>query len=162
MSNSNSDRGCAVRPDGTLKDASEIDWDYDPDDAVAEQIDSTTAASSSSAPPKIHPFFTGARRSTRAARPSARTIDPDNVMNAPAKRKASSPTQKRRLSRRIIVESQSDGEINDKNYAESIPDTTDVEEIEESGDSEYERLKEMADADHQVYFYSAMRSIILI
>jgi hypothetical protein len=162
MSNSNPDHGCAVRPDGTLKDASEIDWDYDPDEAVAEHIDSTTAASFSSAPLNIHPFFTGARRSTHAACPSAHTIDPDNMMNAPAKCKASSPTQKCCLSRKIIVESQSDGEINNENYAESILDTTDVEEIEGPEDSKYKHLKEMADTDHQVYFYSAICSIILI
>jgi hypothetical protein len=163
MSNSNSDCGCTVRPDGTLKDASEIDWDYDPEEAAAAHINSTTvAASSSSAPLTIHPFFTGARCSTHAARPSACTMDPDNVMNALAKCKASSPTQYRRLSHKIVVESQSDGEINNEDYAESILDTTDIEEIEGPEDSEYEHLKEMADADHQVYFYSVMHSIILI
>jgi hypothetical protein len=162
MSNSNPDRGCTVRPDGTLKDASEIDWDYDPDEAVAEHINSTMAASFSSAPPNIHPFFTGACCSTHATCPSARTIDPDNMMNAPAKHKASSPTQKHHLSHKIIVESQSDGEINNENYAKSIPDTTDVEEIKGPEDSEYKHLKEMADADHQVYFYSVIHSIILI
>jgi hypothetical protein len=163
MSNSNSDCGCTVQPDGTLKDASEIDWDYDPEEVAAAHIDSTTvAASSSSAPLTIHPFFTGACHSTHAAHPSVRTMDPDNVMNALAKRKASSPTQYHRLSRKIVVESQSDGEINDKDYVESILDTTNIEEIEGPEDSEYKCLKEMADADHQVYFYSAMHSIILI
>ncbi|KAJ6485598.1 hypothetical protein C8R45DRAFT_277076 [Mycena sanguinolenta] len=68
--------GCAQKADGTLRDASEINWFNDRDD---EQPTSGPAVSSS----QLHPFFTGtakpvgkiagARRSARTTRPSART-----------------------------------------------------------------------------------------
>jgi hypothetical protein len=178
MSNSSDhDRGCAVRPDGTLKDASEIDWEFDPDgaDLAAIPNSSTMAAPSSGAPLKIHPFFAGqapptinlagSRRSARSTRPSARAIDPDNAMNAPAKRKASGPAPKRCVSRKIIAERpepQSDGESYDENYSEPARDATDVEESDGLEAGEYDSLKTMADADHQVCIHSVIQSIILI
>ncbi|KAJ6474858.1 hypothetical protein C8R45DRAFT_1160058, partial [Mycena sanguinolenta] len=74
--------GCAQKADGTLRDASEINWFNDRDD---EQPTSGPAASSF----QPHPFFTGtakpvgkiagARRSARTTRPSARMIDPNNA-----------------------------------------------------------------------------------
>lgn len=49
------DIGCAVRPDGTLKDASEIEWHFDKDD------ETPLTAPTPSAPTlhEIHPFFSG-------------------------------------------------------------------------------------------------------
>jgi hypothetical protein len=87
--------GCAVRSDGTLKDASEIEWEYDVDEA-SPKTPIPPVASTSLTPPNIHPFFTGhpapatgimaagSRRSARTLRPSARILDPNNAMNKPA------------------------------------------------------------------------------
>jgi hypothetical protein len=133
------------------------------------------AAPSSYAPSKMHPFFAGqappatklvgSRRSARSTRPSARAIDPDNVMNAPAKRKASGSSPNRCVSRRIMAEPRSDDESNDENYSEPAGNTshaTDVEESEGPEAGEYDSLKAMADADHRVKIYSAIHSIILM
>jgi hypothetical protein len=96
-----SDLGCAVRSDGSLKDASEIEWHYDEDDESPMASVSSTS-STSSLPAKVHPFFTGhpapakmvagSRRSTRALRPSSRVLDPDNVMNKSASSSALNPS----------------------------------------------------------------------
>jgi hypothetical protein len=150
MSNLNNEHGCTIHPDGTLKDASEINWDYDPDEVVPKITDTTMAASSSSAPAEIHPFFSGAHQSTRAIHPSACTIDPDNVMNASAKRKASSPAPNHCLARKIIAKPQSNGGNSNEDYSKPAQDTTDVEEIKGPQHGKYQSLKEMADTDYQV------------
>ena len=48
MSSSLSDLGEALRPDGTLKDASEILWHYDEDESLAFPLGSTSIVPSSS------------------------------------------------------------------------------------------------------------------
>ncbi|KIL54818.1 hypothetical protein M378DRAFT_59353, partial [Amanita muscaria Koide BX008] len=87
-----SNLGCATRSDGTLKDASEIEWHFDKDDETPMLTD-TLAVTSSDSPtttPVIHPLFSGcvapaafvagSRRSTRTSCPSARVADPENAM----------------------------------------------------------------------------------
>jgi hypothetical protein len=74
-----SDSGCTAHSDGTLKDASEIEWHYDKDDDLLI------------APAKLHPFFTnqpalavmvvGSHRSACTLRLPACIVDPDNAMN---------------------------------------------------------------------------------
>ncbi|KAH9028309.1 hypothetical protein EDB84DRAFT_1563144 [Lactarius hengduanensis] len=76
MSSTTSDLGQAVRPDGTLKDASEIVWTYDVDESTPFPLDNVTGT---------HPFFSGgrapatmvagARRTARVPRPSQRARD---------------------------------------------------------------------------------------
>jgi hypothetical protein len=81
---------CAVGLDGTLKDASEIEWFNDIDDDQPTKDPSTAVSSVLLAPPTtMHPFFTGAsppallvagaHHSTCVSRPSVRVLDPDNV-----------------------------------------------------------------------------------
>jgi len=51
------DLGCAVHLDGSLKDASEIDWLFDKDDNTPFTV---TEKSPESGPPQtLHPFFSG-------------------------------------------------------------------------------------------------------
>ncbi|KAH9013537.1 hypothetical protein EDB85DRAFT_2158120 [Lactarius pseudohatsudake] len=76
MSSTTSDLGQAVRPDGTLKDASEIVWSYDVDESTPFPLDNVTGT---------HPFFSGgrapatmvagARRTARVPRTSQRARD---------------------------------------------------------------------------------------
>ena len=90
------DLGCAVHPNGSLKDASEIEWHFDKDDetplTAAEKLPSSgpTLSSSSWTP---HPFFSGhaqvpaifvagSRCSGHAICPSNCIVDPDNAMNS--------------------------------------------------------------------------------
>lgn len=135
-----SDPGCAVRADGTLKDASEIEWHFDPDD------DTPIALSTPPQPPPpptqsvrdVHPFFTGhmaaatpaagARRSNRPVRPSARITDPNNAMikastssalaqpstlassSIGEKRKASTSEPTRRVVQKVNTDSDGEGQ----------------------------------------------------
>jgi hypothetical protein len=74
-----SDSDYAIHLDGTLKDASEIEWHYDKDDDLPL------------APVGLHPFFAswpalvvmvaGSHHSACTLRPSACIVDPDNTMN---------------------------------------------------------------------------------
>jgi len=166
-----SDLGCAIRPDNSLKDASEIEWSYDKDnDSPMAPVSSTSESSTT-----VHPFFTrcppakvvaGSRRSARALRPSARIRDPDNVMNnsassssapnpsaANGKRKAPPSLPSRRIARKVDIDL---GDECDAEYsftaAASQPrsENSDTEPETESGTNKYEALQSMADADHQV------------
>ncbi|KAJ6505291.1 hypothetical protein C8R45DRAFT_776468, partial [Mycena sanguinolenta] len=74
--------GCAQNSDGSLRNASEIQFYHDVDDE--HPISGPQSASSR----PLAPIFTrgkpvgmvaGSRRSTRASRPSARVMDPDNA-----------------------------------------------------------------------------------
>jgi hypothetical protein len=165
-----SNLGCAVRLDGTLKDASKIEWHHDKDDDLPI------------APVKLHPIFAnqppppvmgvGSRRSARTLRPSARVIDPDNAMNqgvsstselsaTVAKRKAAASlaSVSRRVSRKIHVDttdeddSQSDGE---ESYSRLHLDDSDAEGLDNATD-EFDALQVMADADHEVRHISPSR-----
>ncbi|KAF8799820.1 hypothetical protein BYT27DRAFT_7217371 [Phlegmacium glaucopus] len=145
--------GCAVHPDGTLKDASEIEWQYDKDDDAP-------MASCSSSSKSIASFFAkkalpanlvaGSRHSARTTRPSARILDPENAMNN-QKRKAKS-TPSRRISCKVVITSEDEGEV--PLLLTSDNDTTDTEAIDSDGEAhetataEFESLQAMADADH--------------
>ncbi|KAF8225585.1 hypothetical protein L208DRAFT_1012419, partial [Tricholoma matsutake] len=83
-----SDLGCAVCPDGSLKDALEIDWHFNKDDNTPFTVAAKSLEYGSSQ--TLHPFFlgqaspaiivAGSRRSSCAIRPSNHVVDPDNVM----------------------------------------------------------------------------------
>ena len=174
MVNSNSsDLGCAVRSDGTLKDASEIDWSFDRSDDEALSIPSLSSGPSAAAEvsgpsgPELHPFFSGTlrpatfsagqRRSGRATRPSNRIVDPDNAMGVSAvaagKRKASSSTTSTRNVKpkpKIVSVSDDEEDEEDDSYAAPAPTEVPTDIDEEADDEEYEALKAMADADHKV------------
>jgi hypothetical protein len=175
MVNSNSsDLGCAVRSDGTLKDASEIDWSFDRSDDEALSIPSLSSRPSAAAKvsgssgPELHPFFSGTlrpatfsagqRRSGRATRPSNRIVNPDNAMGVSAvaagKRKASSSTTSTRnvKPKPKIVSVLSEDEEDEEDDSYTAPALTEVPtDIDEEADNEeYEALKAMADADHKV------------
>ena len=94
------DPGCAVNPDVSLKDTSEIDWSFDKEDetpltVAGNSLGSTSGPAISESEPSqtFHPFFmghaqapaifvAGSRRSGRAICPSNRVVDPDNAMNS--------------------------------------------------------------------------------
>ena len=131
MSNSGHDHGCAVHPDGMLKDALEIVWDYNPDGEMpAPASAESNVVDLHNSPSKIHPFFAGqvppaiklagACCSIHTTHPSACVIDPTNLMNTagpslgmpssttPVKCKASGPVPSRHVIRKVIAEPSSD------------------------------------------------------
>jgi hypothetical protein len=155
--------GCAVGPDGSLLDASQIKWFHDADDALpfapASSSPSSGDKASTSSEAGVHPLFrrrpaatlkvAGARRSARALRPSARMIDPDNAEASTSagqkrSRKASIPT--RRTSRKVI-----ESDTEPASERSGTPIATDAGEETEPGAAEdYAKLQLMADADHEV------------
>jgi hypothetical protein len=160
--------GCAIRLDGSLKDASEIEWHFDKDDEIPMSFDPPTTASS---PPVIHPLFTGrapaafvagSRRSARTSRPSARVTDPDNAMTGSGpsnrvpstsvgeKRKAPDSKPVRSVVRRVVADSDSEVQTDVDNDAShpTEPDPEDEDLAHRQG--EFESLQAMADADHKV------------
>ncbi|KAJ6603950.1 hypothetical protein B0H10DRAFT_2229558 [Mycena sp. CBHHK59/15] len=168
---SQSTLGCAQKPNGTLLDASEIQWFNDVDD---DHPISGSATASSSRP--LAPIFTRAkpvgkiagsrrpspRRSSRSTRPSARITDPNNI-EAPTvsvKRKSQAALSTPRKAARIAEESDaqlSDGDgDSDSDVASVAPSAGGDTEHEgeeplvamEVDSEEYESIKAMADADH--------------
>jgi hypothetical protein len=168
--------GCAVAPDGSLLDASEIEFFNDVDDDVpisysAPSRSLAAAASTSSiasAATTLDSFFSshspaakvaGVRRTARTSRPLARIIDPDNVLMAKAgqKRKANVSGTGRRVARKHRVGSDTDnGEPDDVEATNSSEKDASDGEDEENVDDEaaaqagYDELKAMGDNDRQV------------
>ncbi|KAG1720947.1 uncharacterized protein EDB91DRAFT_1088629 [Suillus paluster] len=148
-----------VGPNGKLKDASEIVWYNDADD-------DQPIPSSSTIKSLLHPFFAGAappaaviagaRRSTRAPRPSMRILDPDNIASsstAQGKRKAADDLTRRRVARKIIAspttsshdgESDSDVDIGGTDLDAVGGDTEAEDDVERA----YASTKAMGDADY--------------
>jgi hypothetical protein len=152
MPSTSSPIGEALRPDGTLKDASEIMWSFDADDSLPFPHASGDPSGGSA------PAEAGLRQTTRISRPSRRYIEELNTecvssTDAPtrlaAKRKAPSNDldPNRRVSRKIVIrlDSNSDEDIT------SVPPT-------EVGEDDYESIQAMADADNLVHLPSLSRS----
>ena len=151
MSPTSSHLGEAVRPDGTLKDASEIEWAFDPDDSLPfPQASGDPSGDTSSTPA---PAEAGLHRMTRTIHPARRFIEEDaecasttGAHGQPAaKRKATSddPDPDRRVSRKIVINLHDDSDED----VTSAPPT-------EVGEDDYEDLQAMADADNLVRFLS--------
>ncbi|KAJ7230614.1 hypothetical protein GGX14DRAFT_554098 [Mycena pura] len=152
--------GCAQNADGTLKDASEIEWQDNPDN------DQPTSTPASSSKPALAPIFDRAkplgkiagsrrppspRRSARATRPSARITDPDNAVGTTAtavKRKSAgvAPSARKVLRLETVsgTSTDSDNETEPASEAEGA-DSTEASVIDLR---EYEKYKAHADVDH--------------
>lgn len=147
--------GCAIGPDGRLLDASEIDWVNDPDDDEPMPM----ATTSSMVQRSLDSFVTKpplpARRSTRAARPSTKAIDPDNAMAI--KRKTSdapAPNPSRRL-RHVSPEHEEDAATDSDTSEPDCSRGTNTEEDDpvsqgEAYEEAYEETKALGDADRKV------------
>ena len=172
------DLGCAVHPDSTLKDASEIEWHHDKDDKIpmAGASLSTSFNTAQVAAPSskgIHSFFeqktaaavivAGSRHSGQTMCPSTCLTDPDNAMNGPRSSSNSvttwtqnSMTQKCKaasptLSHRVIhrvVNSEDEGEAPITDGEGG--DTEALKSDAEATTVEFEALQAMADVDHAV------------
>jgi len=111
MSASDSAAGHAVRPDGRLKDTSEMEWTYDKDESIpfpssTPAVSTSDNTGSSSSIPlesaRIHPFFTqgkppavivaGSRCSARTSRPSQRVQEATEVSSLAAGSTSAKPT----------------------------------------------------------------------
>ena len=155
MSSSAPQLGDAVRPDGTLKDASEIDWSFDPDDSIPFPLDHPSgshAGSSVAHTPAI--VVASVRRTTRRSRPSQRVLDELEAAEATALASSASGVNRKRKatralpnhrSRKTVINVVSDDDSDD----ESDSGTPSPPPTEPASD-DYESLQAMADADNQV------------
>lgn len=161
--------GCAQNSDGSLRDASEIQFFNDVDDEHPISSPSSTRTSSSRS---LAPIFTqrvkpvgkvagsrrpSPRRSSRTSRPSARAADPNNA-EASVKRKSdaadiddrpAAPRKARLLANSTPVDS-SDANSEAESDAASMEVDTEAEGDEQDvmDVEHFESIKTMADADH--------------
>jgi len=168
--------GCAVAPDGSLLDASEIEFFNDVDDDVpishpAPQCRLAAAASTSSIASTVNTldsFFSsrspaakvaGVCRTACASSPSAWIIDPDNALTAKAgqKCKANGPGTGHRVAWKHCVNWDTDNgepdEVEAKATNSSDEDASDGEDEENvaAAQASYDELKAMGDNDRQVW-----------
>ncbi|KAG1721077.1 uncharacterized protein EDB91DRAFT_1064581 [Suillus paluster] len=101
---------CALNPDGSLKDAKDIVFYNDPDDAVP------ISTPSSAQPPtdafsvllqtgrKPVPLTAGARRSIRTSKPSARLRDSDNACSSTSRKRALSSATEQLVRKKVVLQ----------------------------------------------------------
>ena len=166
MSSSSSapDLGDAVRPDGTLKDASEINWAFDADESIpfpaGQNAGDHTASSGSHAPDVMGDSI---RRTTRLRRPSRHVLDALDAEAAcprprTTKRKPPQDIPSRRVSRKVVIDVDDDdgndaGDSDNDDDDDSDGDSDNgiaTEPASEAMSEEYDTLRAMADADNQV------------
>ncbi|KAF9068802.1 hypothetical protein BDP27DRAFT_1421614 [Rhodocollybia butyracea] len=111
-----SDENCAVAPDGSLKDAQDINWQYDPDSAVlpsntwTSHVDNESGKSMGAvskdafttlmgAGKSSAAVFAGQRKSNRTRQPSTKVLQAQDVPSK-GKRKSSPAPTKRRIYRK--------------------------------------------------------------
>lgn len=131
---------CAVHPDGTLKDASEIEWFNDPDDVlpihppapVLPVADGTLNA------------FVRKDSSTRSGR-VIRPTEKIRASNIPAKRPPLAPLNDP-APKRIIAGARRQANDDDGNGSSVLEDFSDDEEDGDKEDT-YERTKKLGDQD---------------
>lgn len=150
--------GCAVRADGTLKEADEIEFFNDPSDEVP-----LPSSASASAPANLDSFITakgsglrgkpaamigGARRSTRAPRPSAKVRDSGpSLSTVPAKRTAGPTTAKAPVLKHARLREADD----DDDDVPALCEVSDEESDDDNDDDEeVDRVRLMGESDRKV------------
>ena len=158
------DLGDAVRPDGTLKDASEINWAFNADESIpfpAGQNTGDHPASLGSHAPDV--MGDSICWTTCLCRPSWHVLDALDVEAAcprPCMTKCKPPQDipSRRVSWKVVIDVDDDdsndaGNSNDDNDNDSDSDSDNsiaTEPASEAMSEEYDTLRAMADADNQV------------
>ena len=147
MSSSISDVGDALRPDGTLKDASEILWHYDEDESIAFPLDSTSIHPSSSGNHSPAMIVPDVRRSSRILRPSQRALAAAETCSSTTASTGMHPGVKRKA--------RGDASEPDPCSSSKVINNLDDNDSSEGGaltepDDDYDSIQAMADADNQV------------
>lgn len=162
MSSPSHSQSCALRADGTLKDAHEIEFFNDPDDdkplpsssarstSLAGTLDNFITAKASGLRAKPATVVGGARRSNRASRPSEKVRDsaPSPSMTVPAKRPRGSSIAEAPVQKQARVED--DGDDEDMPELCEDSDEEDEEDDEDEDNEENERMRLMGESDRKV------------
>jgi hypothetical protein len=173
--------GCAVGPDGTLLNASQIIWFDDSDDVVPILGPSLLKPSPLPRPASRSPspIIAGSRHPHRVLRPSAKARDPDNLESCSilAKRK---PSTKQPVQHKVADSNgDSDKENTDpddlvqtarseytcskdvaKEDANKDDVTTEIDDDSDQGNGGYLSTKKMGDEDCQVSLFPTMLSVV--
>ncbi|KAH9160511.1 hypothetical protein EDB89DRAFT_1914688 [Lactarius sanguifluus] len=161
MSSTTPNLGDAVRPNGSLKDTSEIPWSFDANKTIP--FPSDTSCPPSHAPAAI---LAGAHRvSTHVPHPSWRAVEAAEATSSGStgthpgtKRKAQSdPDPDCRVTRKVVIDLVDDVADPDDDGATTEPTTeladddgATTEPATELADDNYESIRAMANADNQV------------
>lgn len=167
MSSLAPDIGDAVRPDGTLKDASEIVWNFDADDSIPFPSDDASGARifSDGVQPAAVPSVS-LRRTTRTIRPSRRYLEgAESDSSAPAttpiatKCKASCKSPARHVAKKVVINVDDENDEDSDASSDDRGNTTEAitEPASEPASEDYEALKAIADSNvkvhsHRLYF----------
>ena len=171
-----------LSPDGSLKDAADIQWYNDADDAVPILSASHSLASTSTSlsaqsldnlfsirPPAKK--VSGERHSSRVRKPSKRTTDPDNT-EAPGnifedamsgqRRRPGAIGMSRRVSHKVILsDSDDDTASNDSDMSTDIEVESDKDLDEARTTGNYENMKVLGDKDREVIAFYLMNEFLL-
>ena len=170
---------CAVAPDGSLKDAADIQWYNDPDDSAP--LPSASRSSTGTSPlllaQSLDKFWSsrpptkrvsGERHSSRVRKPSKRTIDPDNAETAGdtfknvqsgQKRKASTANISRWVTHQVIELDTNSDSASDNDFQSDAVDTevnSDEDQDEARATANYEKMKALGDNDRKVTQFHLM------
>ena len=166
---------CAVAPDGSLKDAADIQWYNDPDDSApipsASRLSTASTSSSAQSLAKflsLHPpakKVSGERHSSWVCKPSKRTTDPNNVEttgntfeNAQSgqKHKASTANVSHRVSCKVVKSDTDSNSASDDDNQSDAADTdtnSDEDPDETHATANYGIMKVLGDNDHKVMYF---------
>ena len=151
---------CALGPDGTLLDASRIEWFNDPDDDEPMVTATSSTAQRHVPATTLDSFITksrpAARRSTRAPRPSTKAIDPDNIM-ALKRKSSNSATAKPSCRRRHDSPDHEEAKATEPELTDSA-DSDDDNPVDP--DAAYEETKALGDADREVSAHNSSHFVI--
>jgi hypothetical protein len=150
MSPSFSDLGDAVRPDGTLKDASEILWQYNEDESLPSPSDSASMLPPSSGSHSPATIVADVCRSSCVFCPSQQALEAaETSSSAPAstgtclgKRKAQADDIKPEHRATKVIVALDDSDDDSKDAPPTEPNT--------EPEDDYESIKAMADTDNEV------------
>lgn len=155
--------GCALRADGTLKDAEEIDFFNDPSDdvplpsstsslaSISGTLDSFIRAKGSGTRAKPATMVGGARRSSRAARPSAKVRDSAvSPSTVPAKRPGGPSSAKAPVFKQARVEDDGDNDDEIPDLQEGSDEEDDDDEDEDDDEDDDDPIRVMGERDRKV------------
>jgi hypothetical protein len=150
--------GHTLRPDGTLKDASEMTWTFDADEALPFPSD-TMSGSGITLPclPSPARGISGVRQTTRISRLPYRfrhgLDSPSDPVQAHGVTKRKAPPSDDQDDGRRVARKTKTNEDGDTS-ADGTTTEVATEVATEPAEDDYESIKAMADADHQVHFPS--------
>ncbi|KAG2029457.1 hypothetical protein BDR03DRAFT_1018361 [Suillus americanus] len=153
---------CALNPDGSLKDAKDIVFYNDPDDAVP-----ISAPSSSAQPPtdafsvllqtgrKPVPLTAGAQRSIRTSKPSARLRDSDNTCSSTSRKRALSSATEQLVRKKVVLQlsaplSDDDMDI-DTDHGAGQSDEAEDEDVPAPEDEPEDEPEDLQDTTTNIY-----------